>query len=60
MLETAIIPKVLVVDDDDSLREIMTLILEGEGFEVKSASDVPSSSGILSGDAMRKFDAERS
>ncbi|MBB5060175.1 CheY-like chemotaxis protein [Granulicella aggregans] len=39
MTET-VVPKVLVVDDDDNLREVMTLILESGGFDVRSASNV--------------------
>jgi len=46
MIETSV-PKVLVVDDDDSLREIMTLILKNGGFEVKSASDVNSALKLI-------------
>lgn len=46
MLETTV-PKVLVVDDDDSLREIMTLVLENGGFEVESASDVNSALKLI-------------
>ena len=32
-------PKIMVVDDDDSLRITLTAILEDEGFEVTAASD---------------------
>ena len=46
MTETAV-PRVLVVDDDDNLREVMTLILEQGGFQVKSAWDVNSALGLI-------------
>ncbi|MBB5057451.1 DNA-binding response OmpR family regulator [Granulicella aggregans] len=46
MVETAA-PRVLVVDDDDNLREVMTLILEQGGFQVKSAWDVNSALGLI-------------
>lgn len=46
MLET-VVSKVLVVDDDDSLREILTLVLEDGGFEVKSARDVNSALKLI-------------
>jgi DNA-binding response OmpR family regulator len=32
-------PHILVVDDDDHIRELVTLFLEREGFEVKQAAD---------------------
>lgn len=50
MIETAV-PRVLVVDDDDSLREIMILILEDGGFEVESARDVNSALRLMGGQA---------
>jgi DNA-binding response OmpR family regulator len=46
MIQSAV-SKVLVVDDDDSLREIMTLVLENGGFEVESASDVNSALKLI-------------
>lgn len=46
MLET-VVSKVLVVDDDASLREILTLVLEDGGFEVKSARDVNSALKLI-------------
>jgi DNA-binding response OmpR family regulator len=46
MTETAV-PRILVVDDDDNLREIMTLILEQGGFQVKTAWDVNSALGLI-------------
>lgn len=49
----SVVSKVLVVDDDDSLREILTLILEDGGFEVKSASDVNSALKLI---ASQSFD----
>jgi CheY-like chemotaxis protein len=30
---------ILVVDDDDSIRELMTIILESQGYEVETAED---------------------
>jgi DNA-binding response OmpR family regulator len=35
-----IVTKVLLVDDDDSLREVLTLVLEDGGFEVRAARNV--------------------
>lgn len=32
-------PSVLIVDDDVDLRELLAIILEGEGFEVESAAN---------------------
>jgi DNA-binding response OmpR family regulator len=46
MTEPAV-PKVLVVDDDDNLREVMTLILEQGRFQVESAWDVNSALGLI-------------
>jgi CheY-like chemotaxis protein len=38
--ELLAVPKVLVVDDDESTRETMSIILENSGFQVVAASDV--------------------
>ena len=36
---TSKIPLVIVADDDEDIREILKLILEAEGYRVKSAAD---------------------
>lgn len=34
-------PRALVVDDEPAFREVLTVFLEGQGFEVRLASDGP-------------------
>jgi DNA-binding response OmpR family regulator len=38
--ELLAVPKVLIVDDDESTRDTLTIILENSGFQVVAASDV--------------------
>jgi two-component system response regulator MtrA len=45
--------RALVVEDDPSLREVATVILESAGFEVDSAADGP---GALDSFRLRRFD----
>jgi DNA-binding response OmpR family regulator len=38
---------ILLVDDDDRLREIVSLALEGEGYRVRTAASAEEASGVL-------------
>lgn len=38
--ERPVVHKVLLVDDDDAVRDMMTVTLEGYGFEVIAATNV--------------------
>ena len=33
------IPRILIVDDEEGIRDLVSMYLEKEGFEVNSASD---------------------
>jgi YesN/AraC family two-component response regulator len=52
--ERANSPRVLLVDDDDGLREMMTMSLKNKGFEVVDASNVTDALRLI---ASEKFDA---
>jgi DNA-binding NtrC family response regulator len=41
--------RVLVVEDDTSFREVLTTMLEGEGYEVAASPNVPHALGVLAG-----------
>ncbi len=43
-------PRVLVVDDEAGMRDFLTLLLEGQGYDVATAAD--------GGEALRLFDAQ--
>ncbi|HNY65171.1 MAG TPA: response regulator [Deltaproteobacteria bacterium] len=32
-------PRILIIDDDDGVREVLRLMLEGDGYEVESVSN---------------------
>jgi len=52
--ERSISRRVLLVDDDDAVRNMMTVTLERKGFEVVAASDVPEALRLI---ATETFDA---
>ena len=52
--ERSISHRVLLVDDDDAVRNMMTVTLERKGFEVVAASDVPEALRLI---ATETFDA---
>lgn len=52
--EHSISRRVLLVDDDDAVRNMMTVTLERKGFEVVAASDVPEALRLI---ATETFDA---
>ena len=52
-LERAVSHRVLLVDDDDAVREMMTLTLESKGFKVVSASNVTTALKLI---ATESFD----
>jgi CheY-like chemotaxis protein len=39
MTDNAVVPRVMIVDDDDDVRDILTLLLRDEGFTVTAASN---------------------
>jgi len=46
-------PKILVVDDDPAINEMLTIVLEAEGFETESVTD-----GAAAVPAFRKYDPD--
>ena len=48
-------PKILVVDDDPAINEMLTIVLEAEGFRTASVQD-----GAEAVDAFHSFDPDLS
>ena len=46
-------PKILVVDDDPAINEMLTIVLEAEGFQTSSVTD-----GVEAVPAFRSFDPD--
>jgi CheY-like chemotaxis protein len=40
-------PRILVVDDDPSIRDLLSLVLQDEGYDVRTAADGPEALDVL-------------